>query len=125
MNSPMLRGLVWSGTRTDRFDELVVFYRTGLSLELVEERHHFAAFRLDDGSIVEVFGPSDVDHLHFSHAPVIGFQVDDIDAARTRIESNGGVFLAPTESDGRGTAWAHFTGPDGNIYEITCLAGDR
>ena len=122
-DEPMVQGLVWLGTRTDRYAETVAFFRDALDLPLETERTDFAAFRLPDGAVVEVFGPSDTDHTHFGDRPVTGFRVADVGGARARIEAAGGTFLAPTGDDGAGTRWAHFTGPDGNVYEITSTAG--
>ena len=43
--------------------------------------------------------------------------VDDVDAVRERLEAAGIEFLTPVERAGA-SAWCHFRGPDGNVYEI-------
>jgi predicted enzyme related to lactoylglutathione lyase len=111
-------GLVWGGTRTERFDETVKFFAEVMGFELDEQQPGFASFKLSNGDKFEVFGPEDEDHAFFTTGPVIGFGVDDVDSARARLESVGVEFLAPTQSVGD-YRWAHFRGPDGNVYEVS------
>lgn len=116
----MIKGLNWVGIRTERFVELVTFYRDSMRLEVDHEEDDFVVFKLPDGSKVEVFGPSDQDHLHFNTGPVAGFDVDDVEAARTRLEAGGAEFLGPIQQwEPTGEAWSHFRAPDGNVYELT------
>jgi catechol 2,3-dioxygenase-like lactoylglutathione lyase family enzyme len=115
----MIEGLVWLGTRTNHFTELVTFYRDAMGLDLDHEEPDFAVFKLPDGSKVEVFGPSDEDHLHFDTGPVGGFRVDDIEATRSHLESAGAEFIGPVHHwEPTGEAWTHFRAPDGNVYEL-------
>lgn len=113
-----ISGLVWLGTRTQRFAELVAFYRAAFDIEPAIEDTDFAVFRLPDGSTVEVFGPSDTEHRHFDTGPVAGFEVEDVEPARAALEAAGAQFIGPTQT-ADGFAWAHFRAPDGNVYEIT------
>jgi catechol 2,3-dioxygenase-like lactoylglutathione lyase family enzyme len=112
-----VNGLVWGGTRTESFDETVMFFGRVMGLDLDEQRQGFVSFRLPNGDKFEVFGPEDRAHTFFTTGPVVGFGVDDVDAARKELESSGVEFLAPTQNEGA-YKWAHFRGPDGNIYEI-------
>ena len=115
----LVEGLVWVGTRTERYKEMVTFYRDVLRLSLEHEDGEFAVFRLPDGSKAEVFGPSDTEHTHFSTGPVAGFLVDDVEDARKRLEAGGIEFIGPVhEWEPTGEAWSHFRAPDGNVYEI-------
>ena len=112
------KGLVWLGTRTQKFDDTVRFVGDTLGLRMVHEEPDFAVFRLPNGDSVEVFGPGDRDHEYFTTGPVVGFLVDDVREARVDLEADGITFIGPVhESDGG--SWSHFTGPDGNVYEIT------
>lgn len=113
-----VKGLAWLGTRTDRYAELVSFYRDVMGLELDHEEDTFVAFKLPDGSNVEVFSPDDEDHRFFTTGPVAGFAVEDIDDARSRLEKGGAEFIGDIVREA-GMAWAHFRAPDGNVYEIT------
>jgi predicted enzyme related to lactoylglutathione lyase len=114
----LVKGLGWLGVRTDGYEELITFFRDVLDLEIDHADEEMTAFELPDGSRVEVFGPRDRDHTHFDSGPVAGFVVDDVDAARTALEERGVGFIGETRREG-GFAWAHFRGPDGNVYEIT------
>jgi catechol 2,3-dioxygenase-like lactoylglutathione lyase family enzyme len=78
----LVKGLVWVGSRTEHYEEMVGFYRDALGLALEHEEGEFALFRLPDGSKAEVFGPSDTEHTHFSKGPVAGFLVEDVESAR-------------------------------------------
>ena len=112
-------GLGWLGTRTEHYDELVRFYRDGLGLPAEHEEAGFAVFRLPDGTQVEVFGPQDEEHRHFTTGPVAGFRVEDIDSVRPDLERAGAAFFGPTLGEPGGYRWAHFRAPDGNVYELT------
>lgn len=116
----LIKGLVWVGTRTDRYAEMVGFYRDALGLPIEHEAGEFAVFGLPDGSKAEVFGTSDTEHTHFSEGPVVGFLVDDVVAARGFLEARGIEFIGSVhQSELAGEAWSHFRAPDGNVYEIT------
>ena len=90
-----VKGLVWVGTRTERYEQMVGFYRDALGLPLEREEGEFALFRLPDGAKAEVFGPSDTEHAHFSTGPVAGFLVDDVRDAREVLEARGVEFVGP------------------------------
>lgn len=112
-----VRGLVWLGTRTDRFVDMRAFCADVLGLQLEGEREDLAQFRLPDGSLVEVFGPSSPGGGHPERGAVVGFHVDDVDAAVAEVERAG----CAVEHVGRsgGYAWAYVRAPDGNLYELT------
>jgi catechol 2,3-dioxygenase-like lactoylglutathione lyase family enzyme len=115
-----VKGLVWVGTRTESYKEMVTFYRDVLRLSLDHEDGEFAVFRLPDGSKAEVFGPSDTEHTHFSTGSVVGFLVENVETARKSLEAEGIEFIGTTyEWEPTGEAWSHFRAPDGNVYEIT------
>jgi predicted enzyme related to lactoylglutathione lyase len=121
----MIKGLSWLGTRTDHYPELITFCRETMGLEVDHEEEDFIVFKLPDGSKIEVFGPSDREHLHFETGPVAGFEVDDIETARERLEAGGADFIGPVHRwEPTGEAWSHFRAPDGNVYELT-QAGSR
>lgn len=117
-----VRGITWMGTRSERFEETVGFFRERLGLRQVGEGPDMASFRLPDGDTVEVFGPGDEEHEFFTTGPVVGFLVDDVEDARRELEEAGLELLGPV-GRGQGMAWAHFRGPDGNVYELTAREG--
>ena len=90
--------------------------RLGLSPDHADGE--MAAFKTQNGDTVEVFGPGDDDHRHFDTGPVVGFEVDDIEAARTELEAMG-VEIIGEIGRGGGMAWVHFRGPEGFVYELT------
>jgi catechol 2,3-dioxygenase-like lactoylglutathione lyase family enzyme len=108
----------WLGTRTERYDELVAFYRTVLGLEQVEETDEYAAFRLANGDHVEVFRPQGEGHAHLTTGPVAGFVVDDIEAAHRAMQAAGVELLSPLTTWSDGQRSVHFRAPDGNVYEL-------
>ena len=116
----LVKKLGWLGMRTERYEEMISFLRDtlGMTIDHADEDAQMTAFKLDDGSAVEVFGPQDDDHRFFTTGPVVGFVVDDVVAARSELESKGVEFIGEVKRGG-GMAWAHFRAPDGNVYEIT------
>jgi catechol 2,3-dioxygenase-like lactoylglutathione lyase family enzyme len=119
-----VRSLHWLGIRTDKFEATVRFFRDVMGLPVASEEPDFAEMRLPDGSRVEVFGPADTEHRHFTTGPVVGFQVDDIQQTRVELEAAGIEFFGPIRSLDGGYSWSHFRGPDGNVYEITYSASE-
>ena len=114
-------GVVWVGTRTESFDETVMFFRDVLGVPIKGTEPDFAVGRMPDSSQVEVFGPSDKDHLHFSTGPVPEFLVDDLPAALAELRSAGVEIVGEPEI--RGTeGWLHFRAPDGNVYGLTAAS---
>ena len=73
--------LCWVGTRTDRFEATVGFFRDVLQLSILADPGDFTVFAVPDGSTVEVFGPQSAYNEHLS-TPVAGFEVDDLEAAQ-------------------------------------------
>lgn len=113
-----VRGLAWLGIRTQHFEDTARFFAETLGLNLQHEEPDFVVFELPNGDTVEVFGPGDRDHEHFETDPV-GFLVDDVEEARAGLEAVGNSFIGPVHSSEEGNSWAHFVGPDGNVYELT------
>jgi catechol 2,3-dioxygenase-like lactoylglutathione lyase family enzyme len=114
-----IKGLGWAGTRTDRFAETTAFFRDVLGLPVAHDSAHQVVFSLPGDALLEVFGPGDPDHDHFSTGPVVGFFVDDIEAARDELERAGVELLGPLGGTRETGQWAHFRAPDGNVYELT------
>lgn len=112
-------GIAWVGTRTDQFGEMTSFYEDVLGLRRWVTEEDFAAYRLPDGDIAELFGPRAPDHDHFTTGPVVGFLVDDLLAAMQELQTAGVELLGTPVIDSRGGGWAHFRAPDGNVYELT------
>jgi hypothetical protein len=114
-----IKGIAWLGTRTECFDEMREFFHeiTGVA---PRDEDGLAAFELASGDRIEVFDTAvGEDHMV---APVAGFLVEDVAAARAELESRGIEFIGPIRS-GAGSSWSHFRAPDGHVYELTALPG--
>jgi predicted enzyme related to lactoylglutathione lyase len=105
------------GVRVTDFESAIAFFQR-LGLEHERTQREMAVFKTRNGDTVEVFGPGDADHRHFTTGPVVGFEVDDIEAARREVEAAGAELIGSVEQGG-GMAWAHFRGPEGFVYELT------
>ena len=83
------------------------------------EEPDFAVFRWPKGDKVEVFGPSDRVHGHFTTGPVAGFLVEGVEETRAEPEKAGISFIGPVHRYDEPDASSHFVGLDGNVYKIT------
>lgn len=113
-----IKGLVWAGTATEKYDETVEFFRDVLGLSQFHASDHLTVLRLSSGDWMEVFGPGHAHFDEFKDGLVVEFLVEDLEAARAELEGRGVEFLHDNHTWGE-FAWAHFRGPDGNIYGIT------
>jgi catechol 2,3-dioxygenase-like lactoylglutathione lyase family enzyme len=110
-------GLVWMGTRTDRFAETTDFFEKTMGFTLGLSYDGFREYTLPNADVVEVFAADAPHNTHFTRGPVVGFLVTDIAQAAAELEAAGVEVIGETQRQG-GYAWLHFHGPDGNIYEI-------
>lgn len=119
---PKIKGIFFLGIKTDKFDELHRFYTETMGLEPDHFEPDFATYPLANGDKIEIYGPNDPhapNHDHFTTGPVAGFEVDDIVTAKNEMEADGIEFLGPIQSARPGgSQWAHFRGPDENVYEL-------
>jgi catechol 2,3-dioxygenase-like lactoylglutathione lyase family enzyme len=114
-------GVVWVGTRTKAFDETVAFFRDILGIPMKEAEPDFGWGKMPDASLVEVFGPSDSEHLHFSTGPVPEFLVDDLPGALAELRAADVEILGTPQISGS-EGWVHFRAPDGNVYGLTAAS---
>ncbi|MGA9855363.1 MAG: VOC family protein [Gammaproteobacteria bacterium] len=117
-----VRGISWVGVKTDQFDAMTSFCRLVLGLPTVLERSDFVVYRMLDGDKLELFGPraEHPPHQFASNRVVCGFLVDDIERARDALQDAGVELLGDLARSSRsGSAWQHFRGADGFVYELT------
>ena len=116
-----IKGIVYAGIKTERFDELCKFFGETLGLQQSHFEPGFATYLTTNGDKIEVYGPNDPNkpnHDHFITGPVPGFEVDNITEAREDLEEKGIEFIGPIYGTLGSTRWSHFKGPDGNVYEL-------
>lgn len=113
-----VKGIVWLGTHTSKFDAMLHLYQNVMGMKLTHQEPGFVVLDLPNGDKVELFGEESSYNREFTH-PVAGFLVDDIEAARAEMEAVGVEFIGPIERTEDGYAWSHFRAPDGFLYELT------
>ncbi|MBV9101395.1 MAG: VOC family protein [Candidatus Dormibacteraeota bacterium] len=111
-------GLVWLGTRTDRFQETASFFENVLGFTPMATEDGVHVFALPNADVVEVFSADRKASAHLSTGPVIGFLVPDLDDARSELSAAGVEILHEGKAAMRANRWFQFRAPDGNIYEI-------
>jgi catechol 2,3-dioxygenase-like lactoylglutathione lyase family enzyme len=109
-------GYTWAGVRTNDLNSSSRFFSDILGLRRVHDGKGLVQFELPPGQLFEVFG-SESRYYQFHNCPVVGFQVEDVRAAKQEMESKGIQFMTDVFGDDK-EAWAYFRGLDGYLYEI-------
>jgi hypothetical protein len=117
-----VKELVWIGTRTEKFGEMLDFCKNVMGLNPAFVEPGFAALDMPNGDRFEIFGADSPYSTFYTH-PVVGFLVDDIAAARVEMEAYGIEFIDPIHTEEDGNAWTHFRAPDGFVYSLTYIPG--
>jgi catechol 2,3-dioxygenase-like lactoylglutathione lyase family enzyme len=90
-----VKGLIWLGVRTTRFDEMKTFFREVMGLQPIRDEPEIAGFQLTNGTQVELYRPEEAFHAFFTSGPVVAFWVDDFEMARATMEAAGIEFIGP------------------------------
>lgn len=109
-------GYSWAGVRTADLKSAVNFFADVLGLPLIHQSAGLVQFEMPSGQLFEVFG-SESRYFQLHACPVLGFQVEDVQAAKKELESKGVRFVTEVNSNDS-EAWAYFRGPDGYLYEL-------
>jgi catechol 2,3-dioxygenase-like lactoylglutathione lyase family enzyme len=109
-------GYTWAGVRTTDLKSTARFFADTLGFSLLEQREGLALFEMPSGQLFEVFG-SESRYYELHAGPVLGFQVEDVRAARRELESAGVEFITDVLGD-ESEAWTYFHGPDNYVYEL-------
>lgn len=117
-----VKALVWIGTRTEKFGEMLDFCQNVLGLKPAVVKPGFAALDMPNGDRFEIFGVERPNVKFYTH-PVAAFLVDDIAAARVEMEAYGIEFIDPIHTEEDGSAWTHFRAPDGFVYSLNYIPG--
>ncbi len=114
-------GITYIGVRTAHIDEMRQFAEEVLGYTKTHDSGDFIAFTTPQGQRFELHGEATPDKQFYPlEGSVPGFEVPDMDAALVWIrQSSLELFPEGIGSDEKnGTRWAHFRGPDGNVYEF-------
>jgi catechol 2,3-dioxygenase-like lactoylglutathione lyase family enzyme len=114
-------GMTYVGVRTNHIEEMKQFAEQVLGYEKTHDDGAFVAFTTPQGQRFELHAESTPDKQFYPlDGAVAGFEVPDMDTAIAWAKSNNlEMFEEGTGGDeNNGTRWAHFRGPDGNIYEF-------
>lgn len=108
-----MRGLVFAGIETPEPPALAAFLAGVLGVEATEDDGVFS-LRLDGGDALAVIAPG---HLAPPSDTVLGFLVDDLEAAIAELEAKGVPKDGPLLT-GPVFRWQHFRAPDGRVFEL-------
>jgi catechol 2,3-dioxygenase-like lactoylglutathione lyase family enzyme len=119
-----VKGIAWVGICTTDWDRTVVFYRDVLGLSLRSEgllsvapgEVRCAELALPDGDFVEIFDENLAERDLFA-APVVGFLVEDVAAARSEMAAKGVPFIGPVYR-GVNWEWSYFRSPEGHVHQL-------
>ncbi len=106
------------GIRTERLDETVALFRDVLGVSVNRQTDDLVAFKLADGTILELYSPANEFHSFFTTGPVVAFKVDNFDVARRAMLAAGVKFIGDVQH-ADGVSWQHFYCPDGTVLEIS------
>lgn len=106
------------GVKTAKFVEMKNFLQNVVGYVVKHEEEGFAAYLTPQGQRFEVFAENYPGKEHFTTGPVPGFEVKDFAAAVAWLKENQIEVLGDIVTSKSGTRWAHFRGPDGNVYEF-------
>jgi len=103
---------------TQDFDRAVEFYGTTLGLPNSARYGKMPGAEFETGTVTIAVLESEAFGIEFSpHGHPIALHVEDVEAARTELESRGITFLADTMDSGV-CHMAHFKDPDGNALML-------
>jgi predicted enzyme related to lactoylglutathione lyase len=114
----LVTGVDFIAVPTKNFETSSGFYADVLGLERSKQWGEMPAMEFETGSLTIAIMQSDAFGLSFApHTHPIALQVDDVEAARTELESRGVEFTADTIDSGV-CHMAFFRDPDGNALML-------
>ncbi len=119
-----VHGVVWAGVKTERFDEMLAFFGDLFELSFDVPYAGFAVGRFPNTSQLELFGPEEGEHDHFTTGPVASFLVDDVSAAAAELRARGVEVWGPF-GNRPDEGWLHFRAPDGTVWGLSTSASYR
>ena len=128
-NNPVSRGALpagsWENVRAHLIPGPPHLCENTKVISKVPHEPEVSGFQLTKDAQMELYRQEEEEfHAFFTTGPVVAFQVDDVDSARTTIETAGIEFIGPIQRAGK-TSWNHFRAPDGTVFEILSRADDE
>jgi catechol 2,3-dioxygenase-like lactoylglutathione lyase family enzyme len=113
-------GVTYIGVRTKYIDAMKQFAEKVLGYHKTQDDGDFVAFNTPQGQRFELHAENTPDKQFYPlDGAVSGFEVADFNAAVSWAEENKLELFPDGMGEGKnGTKWAHFRGPDGNVYEF-------
>ena len=113
-----ISGVDFIAVPTQDFQKADEFYGGVLGLERSKQWGSMPAREYETGSLTVAVMQSDAFGIEFRpHSHPIALHVDDVEAARSELESKGVEFRADTMDSGV-CHMAHFRDPDGNVLML-------
>jgi predicted enzyme related to lactoylglutathione lyase len=121
----LVSGVDFITVPTRDFDKASEFYGTVLGLPLSKRWGNMPAGEFETGTLTIAVMQSDAFGIEFQpHTHPIALHVEDVEAARGELESQGITFAADTMDSGV-CHMAHFADPDGNALMLHCRYAPR
>ena len=117
-STPLVTGVDFICVPTKDFEAAADFYENTLGLERSKQWGNMPACEFETGSLTIAVMQSDAFGIDFeAHGHPIALHVEDVEAARSELESKGVGFAADTMDSGV-CHMAHFRDPDGNVLML-------
>jgi predicted enzyme related to lactoylglutathione lyase len=118
LSDNLVTGTDFVAIPTQDFDRAVEFYGDVLGLEKSKRWGDMPGMEFETGNLTIAIMQSDAFGLEFQpHKAPVAFRVDDVEAARAKLEAKGVEFRGETIDSGV-CHQAIFEDPDGNILDI-------
>lgn len=119
MGEPKLGWPVWIGVVSDDLEAQRGFYRDVLGLQEVEAGESWIEFDMGANRVFELIARDPNLPQYVTPGTVIGFEVDDVQAAAAELVARGVEQVSEIEGGpDSGQYWCYFRDGEGNLFEI-------
>lgn len=115
-----LKGIAWTGIKTDRYHETVAFFRDVLEIDVQEVKDGVTIFRFPNGDMLEVLSPEIAPEIDQLKVPKVDFLVEDVDEVAKQLNAKGHGIIGPVYREAI-QDWANYITPDGIMYGFTSM----
>jgi catechol-2,3-dioxygenase len=110
----------WLGVVAEDLQAQRRFYRDVMGLREIEAEDDYVQFDMGDGRLFELLARDPATPEYAERRYQVGFEVDDIEAARARLVGAGLEQISEVGGGpGSVNSWVYFRDPEGNVFEIT------